>query len=106
MTSSPPSGSTVALSTEESAPRSDHAQAEAPRRHISVLYVVMVAVAMVVGAGIFRSPAEIAANAGSAAWFFGAWLAGGVITLIGAFCYAELATMLPSAGGDYYFLKT
>jgi Amino acid transporters len=66
----------------------------------------MVAVAMVVGAGIFRSPAEIAANAGSATWFFVAWLAGGAVTLMGALCYAELATALPSAGGDYHFLKT
>lgn len=66
----------------------------------------MVAMAMVVGAGIFRSPAEIAANAGSATWFFVAWLAGGAVTLMGALCYAELATALPSAGGDYHFLKT
>jgi APA family basic amino acid/polyamine antiporter len=66
----------------------------------------MVAVAMVVGAGIFRSPAEIAANAGSATWFFVAWLAGGAIALAGALCFAELATALPSAGGDYHFLKT
>ena len=66
----------------------------------------MVAVAMVVGAGIFRSPADIAANAGSATWFFAAWVAGGLITLFGALCFAELATMLPSAGGDYHFLKT
>jgi amino acid transporter len=71
-----------------------------------VLYVVMVAVAMVVGAGIFRSPSEIAENAGSATWFFTAWLAGGLITFVGALCFAELATMLPSAGGDYHFLKT
>jgi amino acid transporter len=66
----------------------------------------MVAVAMVVGAGIFRSPAEIAANADSATWFFAAWLVGGAITLAGALCFGELATMLPSAGGDYHFLKT
>jgi len=78
----------------------------APQRHVSVLYVVMVAVAMVVGAGIFRSPAEIAANAGSTWGFFGAWLAGAFISLAGALCFAELATMLPNAGGDYFFLKT
>src|SRR4051812_1589670 len=73
----------------------------APRRHVSVIYVVMVAVAMVVGAGIFRSPSVIAANAGSAAWFFAAWIAGGLVSLTGALCFAELATMLPNAGGDY-----
>jgi amino acid transporter len=78
----------------------------APARHVSVLYIVMVAVAMVVGAGIFRSPAEIAANAGSSFAFFAAWIAGGLISLAGALCFAELATMLPSAGGDYHFLKT
>jgi len=77
-----------------------------PTRHVSVAYVVMVAVAMVVGAGIFRSPAEIAANADSAFWLFAAWIAGGAISLAGALCYAELATAFPSAGGDYHFLKT
>src|SRR5690349_1921509 len=77
----------------------------APARHVSALYVVMVAVAMVVGAGIFRSPSEIAANAGSPFWFFAAWIAGGAISLAGALCFAELATMLPNAGGDYHFLK-
>jgi amino acid transporter len=66
----------------------------------------MLAVAMVVGAGIFRSPAEIAANADSAFWLFAAWIAGGAISLAGALCYAELATTFPNAGGDYHFLKT
>jgi amino acid transporter len=66
----------------------------------------MVAVAMVVGAGIFRSPAEIAAHADSAFWFFAAWIAGGAISLAGALCYAELASAFPHAGGDYHFLKT
>ena len=61
---------------------------------------------LVLGAGIFRSPAEIEANAGSAFWLFAAWLAGGAISLGGALCYAELATAFPNAGGDYHFLKT
>lgn len=85
---------------------SNQPESDAPSRHVSVTYLVMVAVAMVVGAGIFRSPSEIAANAGSTFAFFGAWVAGGAISLAGAFCFAELATMLPSAGGDYHFLKT
>jgi basic amino acid/polyamine antiporter, APA family len=36
---------------------------------------------------------------------FGAWILGGVISLIGALCYAELTTAFPSAGGDYHFLR-
>jgi amino acid transporter len=65
----------------------------------------MLAVAMVVGAGIFKSPSLVAANAGATEWFFAAWAAGGLISLVGALCYAELATAFPDAGGDYHFLK-
>jgi basic amino acid/polyamine antiporter, APA family len=103
MTSSRPLASTVASPAAESAPPSYGAQ---PARHVSVTYVVMVAVAMVVGAGIFKSPSTIAGAAETPFWFFASWVAGGLITLAGALCFAELSTMLPSAGGDYHFLKT
>ncbi|HCK85205.1 MAG TPA: amino acid permease [Hyphomonadaceae bacterium] len=75
-----------------------------PRRHVSTAYVAMLAVAMVVGAGIFKSPALVAEAAGSPAWLFAAWAIGGFVTLIGALCYAELATAFPHPGGDYHFL--
>ncbi len=65
----------------------------------------MVAVAMVVGAGIFKSPSTIAGAAETPFWFYSAWIAGGLVTLAGALCFAELSSMLPSAGGDYHFLK-
>ncbi len=77
----------------------------APKRHVSTTYLVMLSVGMVVGAGIFKSPAEVAASAGNEAWLYLAWLAGGVLTLCGALCYSELATAFPSAGGDYHFLE-
>jgi amino acid transporter len=80
-------------------------QNAAPRRHVSAVYVAMLAVGMVVGAGIFRSPALVADAAGSPLWLFIAWAIGGVITLIGALCYAELATAFPHPGGDYHFLR-
>ncbi len=76
-----------------------------PRRHVSSAYVAMLAVGMVVGAGIFRSPALVAEAAGSPVWLFAAWLIGGIVTLIGALCYAELATAFPHPGGDYHFLR-
>lgn len=63
-----------------------------------------VAVGMVVGAGLFKSPALVAANVGSDAALFGAWLLGGLLALLGATCYAELAAAFPSQGGDYRFL--
>lgn len=77
----------------------------APKRHVSTTYLVMLSVGMVVGAGIFKSPSEVAAAAGSEAWLYLAWLAGGLLTLCGALCYSELATAFPSAGGDYHFLE-
>ncbi len=80
-------------------------QDAAPRPHVSEAYVVMLAVAMVVGAGIFKSPALVAENAGATEWLFLAWALGGVVSLVGALCYAELATTFPNAGGDYHFLK-
>jgi basic amino acid/polyamine antiporter, APA family len=71
---------------------------------VSALYIAMLAVGMVVGAGIFKSPALVADAAGAPVWLFGAWILAGVITLIGALCYAELATAFPHPGGDYHFL--
>ena len=35
----------------------------------------------------------------------GAWIAGGLISLVGALCYAELATTYPHVGGSYYYLR-
>ncbi len=47
---------------------------------------------------------SIAANTGRADVFFLAWVAGGIISLVGALCYAELATAYPHTGGDYHYL--
>ena len=76
-----------------------------PQRRLSVLYVVFLVVGMVVGAGIFKSPALVAQSAGSISTVYGVWILGGLISLIGALCYGELATAYPNPGGDYYFLS-
>ncbi len=75
-----------------------------PTPSIGAFSAVAIAVGIVVGAGIFRAPALVAANAGSEWMFMAAWAFGGMASLIGALCYAELATAFPSAGGDYHFL--
>ena len=76
----------------------------APRRVLSLVDAVAFIIGIVVGAGIFRAPSAVAGNAPSAAAVIAAWLAGGVVSLAGAMCYAELATTYPHAGGDYHFL--
>ncbi|MEZ2409321.1 amino acid permease [Bosea sp. RCC_152_1] len=57
-------------------------------------------VGIVVGIGIFKTPALVAANVSSEFAFIAVWVAGGLITLIGALCYAELASAHPHAGGE------
>jgi APA family basic amino acid/polyamine antiporter len=77
----------------------------APQASLSVLDGVAVMVGIVVGIGIFKTPSLVAANVDSGATFIAVWLAGGLVTLIGALCYAELAAANPSAGGEYHFLQ-
>ncbi len=57
------------------------------------------------GIGIFLSPPMVAGNTDSLWVFFALWLAGGIIALAGAAACAELATMMPRAGGDYVFQR-
>ena len=76
-----------------------------PREVLSLREAVAIIVGIVIGAGIFKAPAMVAGMTGNTAWMFGAWALGGVISLVGALCYAELATAYPHAGGDYHFLR-
>jgi APA family basic amino acid/polyamine antiporter len=75
-----------------------------PRATLGLRHAVALIVGIVIGAGIFKAPSLVAGMTGSAAWMFGAWALGGVISLVGALCYAELASTFPHAGGDYHFL--
>jgi APA family basic amino acid/polyamine antiporter len=75
-----------------------------PRPLLGLREAVALIVGVVIGAGIFKSPAVVAGMSASAGWMFGAWALGGLVSLIGALCYAELSTSFPSAGGDYHFL--
>lgn len=75
-----------------------------PQPTLGLKEAVAIIVGIVIGAGIFKAPQLVAMFAGSEFWMYAAWIAGGVISLIGALCYAELATAYPNAGGDYHFL--
>lgn len=72
---------------------------------LSLIDTIAIIVGLVVGASIFETPSFVAANAGSAANVLLTWGLGGIISLIGALCYAELATTYPHPGGTYYYLK-
>ncbi len=79
-------------------------KAAAPAQTLSVWDATMITVGIVIGAGIFQTPALVANIAGSPGWMLGAWVLGGLLSFVGALTYAELATAYPSAGGDYSFL--
>ncbi len=78
----------------------DAAQSSAntPRQSLTVVDGVALLVGLVVGIGIFRTPQIVAANVGSEWAFIAVWIAGGAITLIGAFIYAELGSAYPKYG--------
>ncbi|MDZ7660577.1 APC family permease [Fodinibius sp.] len=75
-----------------------------PLKVFTNLSAIAVIVGIVVGIGIFRLPSIVAQNASSELHYIGFWVAGGLISIIGALCYAEIATKKPDAGGEYYFL--
>jgi APA family basic amino acid/polyamine antiporter len=58
-----------------------------------------------IGSGIFIVSADIARNIGSPGWLMMVWLITGIITVIGALSYGELAAMMPSVGGQYVYLR-
>jgi amino acid transporter len=77
----------------------------APRPTLTVFDAVAMIVGIVIGVGIFKTPADVAGSAGSEVALIGLWIVGGVISLVGALCYAELGSSHPNAGGEYYFLS-
>lgn len=62
-------------------------------------------VGMVVGAGIFKTSPMVAQSLPEAWQLYLAWALGGVLSFVGALCFAELAAAFPDAGGDYHFLR-
>jgi basic amino acid/polyamine antiporter, APA family len=75
-----------------------------PRETLGLGAAMAIIIGIVIGAGIFAMPSLVAMNSPSAGWMMFAWVLGGAISIVGALCYAELATTYPSAGGDYHFL--
>jgi amino acid transporter len=76
-----------------------------PRPVLGLRQAIAIIVGIVIGAGIFKAPALVAGMSGTPTAMFGAWILGGLVSLMGALCYAELATAYPHAGGDYHFLR-
>jgi len=76
-----------------------------PRASLSLFDACALIVGIVIGAGIFRAPSIVASQVSTESVFLLLWLAGGLISLVGALCYAELGSAHPNAGGEYFFLR-
>ena len=74
-------------------------------RGLSLLDATMIVVGSMIGSGIFIVSAESARLVGAPGWLLVAWLLAGVMTISGALCFAELAAMMPKAGGPYVFMS-
>ena len=79
-------------------------EAEGPKRILGAADAIALIVGIVIGAGIFRTPSLVAGSVDSGGMMLLVWLLGGLISLVGALCYAELTTTFPNTGGDYHFL--
>ena len=77
----------------------------APRQTLSVMDACAIIVGIVIGAGIFKAPSIVAGSVSSETVFIALWVDGGLVSLVGALCYAELGSSFPNAGGEYHFLS-
>src|SRR5204863_6257036 len=74
-------------------------------RGLGLLDSTMIVAGSMIGSGIFIVSGEIAQRVGSPGWLLGAWILTGVLTVVGALSYGELAAMMPRAGGQYVYLR-
>jgi APA family basic amino acid/polyamine antiporter len=74
-------------------------------RALGPIDATMIVMGSMIGSGIFITSAESARLIGAPGWLLLAWAVAGVLTITGALCCSELATMMPRAGGVYIFLR-
>src|SRR5256885_16058465 len=74
-------------------------------RRVGLFSGTMAVIGGSIGGGIFRTPAAVAERVGSPRLALAAWVVGGAIALVGAFCFGELGRRRPSAGGGYVYLR-
>jgi APA family basic amino acid/polyamine antiporter len=74
-------------------------------RALGPIDATMIVIGSMIGSGIFITSAESARLSGAPAWLLLAWALAGLLTITGALCCSELATMMPRAGGVYVFFR-
>jgi basic amino acid/polyamine antiporter, APA family len=93
------------MTTADTDPTPRSAKAGALHRDLGVLDATMLVMGAMIGSGIFITSAESARLVGAPGWLLLAWALAGLMTVSGAIASAELAAMMPRAGGQYVFLR-
>jgi basic amino acid/polyamine antiporter, APA family len=75
------------------------------KRELGVWGAAAFVITSMIGTGIFTVPAFVRTATGNGVAALGVWITGAALALFGAFCYAELATRMPRAGGEYQYLS-
>ena len=76
-----------------------------PRRDLTLTHATSLVVGIIIGTGIFLKSATVAQAVGTPALVLAAWVAAGLVAMLGALCFAELGALLPHAGGEYIYLS-
>jgi len=82
-----------------------HEEEHLLQKRVNLFDGISIVCGAMIGSGIFIVSADIARNVGSPGWLLMVWIITGIITLIGAVSYGELASMMPHVGGQYVYLK-
>ncbi|MCC6841313.1 MAG: amino acid permease [Flavobacteriales bacterium] len=75
------------------------------KRSLTLLDAVMLVAGSMIGSGIFIVSADMMRQLGSPAWMLTAWVVSGIMTVLAALSYGELAAMMPKAGGQYVYIQ-
>jgi len=78
---------------------------EAPRKELTLFDSTCLIMGIIIGAGLYRTAPDVARGAGCLWGVLALWALGGMLSLFGAFGYAELASAYPREGGDYVYLN-
>src|SRR5271166_263767 len=93
------------MTTPEAVHHPKAVKAGALHRDIGVLDATMLVMGSMIGSGIFITSAESARLVGTPGWLLAAWAVAGLMTVCGAVTAAEIAALMPRAGGQYVFLR-
>jgi APA family basic amino acid/polyamine antiporter len=84
--------------------QTDHGKVDL-RRQLSLADAISIVIGVMIGSAIFLVPSSIAQTIPSTPAILSAWILAGILSLLGAFAYAELGAMLPATGGQYIYLR-